>query len=256
MITINLLPAELRPIKRTPLPHIASLALLLLTVAAVGHLWWSKQGEIREQEKIYAQKEAAYNALKEIEAKYEDLIKKKEQLQARVEVIREILKDRTIWSEQLHILTSLMPENVWLSGIRETTKRVTETVMQEVPASGQRAATPPAAGAAPGTPGGAPTEKKAVKVTVTKPFLEVQGYARPTEGGGDEVNPFIRSLQEDPRFSKKFSLDRTTLSFKDDPQGNRVRSFTLEFEILSPTEEKEDASGTDGAKTAGGTSNV
>ena len=36
MITINLLPWELRPVKRTPLPYLLSAAVLLLALMGIG----------------------------------------------------------------------------------------------------------------------------------------------------------------------------------------------------------------------------
>jgi Tfp pilus assembly protein PilN len=126
MIVVNLLPEELRPIKRTPLPHLASLLVLVLAIGAMGLLFLAKIGEISDTNAKLATAEQELDALKEIVEDYNALSAKKQQLENKINVIQEILADRIIWSEQLHELSTLTPENFWYERIRVTSKTVRE----------------------------------------------------------------------------------------------------------------------------------
>ena len=124
MIIINLLPENLRPIKRTPLPHLLSLLVLFVALGALAFLFVSKTAEIAGKRGELQAAEAELEGLRDIVEEYNALSAKKQQLENKINVIQEILSDRIIWSEQLHKLATLAPENFWYKRIRETSKSV------------------------------------------------------------------------------------------------------------------------------------
>ena len=247
MITVNLLPEALRPIKRTPLPYMAAIAVLILAILVMGKVGLGKQVEIGEQEKLYAEKKEELEALNKVVEDFNTLSSQKEQLVTMVAVIKDITDNRIIWSDKLHQLSVLMPKNIWLSSIREYTKPDFEMVQKIGPD---------------GKPAIDRTTKKPLmeRRTFQKLMLEVEGFARPREDGEREVEPFIDALSTDEDFAARFHLDNPTLDYKDDDQGNSIRTFTFEFTILpkSVAEEEETDGGGNGetGDAAGGDSNA
>ncbi len=211
MIRVNLLPYHLRPIKRTPVPYILSVAVLLLAVGAMAAVFLGIQGQVAVKQ---AELDGILNKLSDLQAvvdEYNDLENKKEQLASKIATIDEIVRDRIIWSRQLWNLSRLAPDNFWYREIRVGTKQFREKV---------------------------PTFDKATKktvmkdISVSKPILTVSGYVVATEETGVSMSPFARATEQDEEFSSLFQLETSSLKdteFEEYP----VREFSLEY-VLTP----------------------
>ena len=89
MITINLLPHHLRPIKRTPLPYLASLALLILALLVMAMLFLNSQSAIRSAQREYKDKEDELAALSDIVEEFNQLSEEKLRLEEKITIIKE-----------------------------------------------------------------------------------------------------------------------------------------------------------------------
>jgi hypothetical protein len=212
MITINLLPPELRPIKRTPVPYIVSVAILALIVLMVGAKYLSNRGAINDATELLAKHKEQRDELQPVIDEANELANKKKQLQEQVETISEITSDRIIWSEQMYHLSRLALENLWFHEIEVSPK--TRIEMQEIYDPQKKR-----------------TKKKRVRVTET--YLQVQGYVVPGESGDPRINPFLEAAEEDEEFSRTFDLDPEMEIIDTDFDGNPVREFTIEFKVKS-----------------------
>lgn len=219
MIIINLLPQELRPIKRTPLPHLLSLLVLLLSLAALGFLFVTKTAEIVGKRSELAKAEAELEGLRDIVEEYNALSAKKQQLEIKINVIQEILSDRIIWSEQLHRLATLAPENFWYQRIRETSKSVpveevvidAKTGKPELDKDGKQ---------------------KVTRKNVKRPILEISGYVINDENGVNSIYPLTVATTQDEAFASLFTLDSPQIT-DSEYNGYSVRGFVLEYRIAT-----------------------
>jgi len=220
MITINLLPRELRPVQRTPLPHILSLLVLAAALVYIGNSYLGlsvKLNSVRDQVKT-AQNELA--ALQSTVEEYEALMDQKQFLMKKITAIQDILRDRTIWSEQLHRLVTLTPENIWYKRIRVTSRKF----MEERPSVDKRTGKPeidPKTG-----------QQKMVRVPVDRPVLEVSGYAVGDETGMSSTASLAENTTADAAFAEMFTLYTSKIT---DTEFNEypVREFTFEYLIAS-----------------------
>jgi Tfp pilus assembly protein PilN len=209
MILINLLPTELRPVKRTPLPYIASIAILLLAIGAVGLLFTQTIATKSTLQSEILQRKTELDGLRPIVDEHNQLQDQKLELADKVEIIQEILADRKIWSKHLHKLASLTPENAWYSRMRIVTRRIKESV-QEIDPKTQEART--------------------VVKQVPRPILEISGYVINDEEGRSTINPLVDNLNEDEDFTNHFEIITTSLE-DTEFNGYDVRGFTLEYLI-------------------------
>jgi hypothetical protein len=209
MININLLPWHLRPIKRSPIPYVASLLLAGLAVLALAGMWVNNQARIVEQRAILKDNTEKLQALQDIVDEYERLEKQKVELAEKVTIINEILADRIIWSRQLWNVSRLTPDNFWYSSIAVKDKQYTETRKEINPQ----------------------TKKEEVKkTTVRRPILELTGYVIEGADGTSDINPLTFKMQDDKEFSSIFQLDLP--KFQDTLfEDYKVREFTLEYLI-------------------------
>ncbi len=208
MIKINLLPNEIRPFTRTPLPHIISLAVLAAVLFFMSQTYMAANGELNNVNTQIAQQEAALDLLAATVKEYEELERQKEELQIVVAIIQKILEDRTIWSEHLHRLTVLTPDNIWYSRIRLTSRRFTEEVQTT------------------DTRGNPITER----TTVNRNVLQLSGYATQDETGRASTEPLATNTTTDPEFPKMFEL--VTSDFEDKEfDGYPVREFNFEYVV-------------------------
>jgi len=219
MIKINLLPIEQRPITRTPLPHIISLAILAAVLFFMGHTYLKLNVELDAAEQQIAKQEAALELLSATVTKYGELEIQKKQLQTMVATIQVILEGRTIWSEHLYKLTTLTPENIWYKRLRLTERRFTE----EKPAVDKN-----------GNPMMDPKtgRQKMDKVQVPRSILEVSGYAVDDETGLSSTASLATNTTSDPEFSKMFQLYTSKIT-DTDFDGYPVREFIFEYLISS-----------------------
>lgn len=217
MIVVNLLPEELRPIKRTPLPHLLSLLVLVLAIAAIGFMFVAKVKQISDRNADIAEAESQLDSLKHIVEEYNALSQNKQQLENKINVIQDILDDRIIWSQQLHELATLTPENFWYDRIQVTFKTVTEEIV-ELDETGKAIIDKR-------------TKKEKIKrIRVPRPYLEISGYVINDEEGSDQVFPLTVNTTQDPEFSSIFVLDRPQITDAEF-SGYAVRGFVLEYKI-------------------------
>lgn len=206
MITINLLPEQLRPINRAGWPHIVA-AIAVVTCALVClKMFTDKQNELDER---YARNQEELASLQGSVDQYLKLAEEKKMLAAQLTTISEIASNRTIWSEQLHNLTRLALPNMWYDKIEVDTRTV--TVRTEVIDE---------------------TTKKVKKVTtkITKRVLALEGFVAPEKSGQTSINPFTTLAEQDEAFSNMFQLEEwgTSETQFDDVD---VKAFALEYEI-------------------------
>ena len=209
MITINLLPYGLRPVKRTPLPYILSGTATLLTLCVIFLVFLKSAGEIDTATRILNDHKNELDTLKPVVEEYNALAQKKVQLAEQVTTISEIASDRIIWSRQLHNLNRLALENMWYENIDVALKPFTETRTVF-------------------------NEKNKTYETITERIdrnvLTLTGYVIPGEDGMSSVSPFTLITENDPEFSQMFQLELST--FKDTTfDGINVREFKLEYVI-------------------------
>ena len=224
MIFINVLPENLRPVKRTPLPHIISVAVLLLAIAGTLGYYVQLTAAVGAEQAKQADIEAQLVQKREVVADFNRLTDQKLALQARIETIEDISAGRIIWSRALHRLTELMPENIWLTRVRVVNRTRTRVMQVTDPQTG---------------------EVTSERQRVTLPFLEISGNAVRDDRGDFNTAPFTNATAEDPEFSERFRFDRPSI----EPatfEGFEVRSFIFEYEIRTPApaadDEQEDAS--------------
>ena len=208
MITVNLLPHHLRPIKRTPVPHMLSVLVLAGVFAGIAYVFVSGLTTLQQKNAKLETVLSELAELKDTVDEYNQLTKIKEDLQSRIGVIQEILQDRTIWSEELNRLAHLTPDNIWYSSIGK----------QHIEYQSKLD----------------PKTKKTTRVAVRsmRPVLQVSGYAISDETGIPSVTPLTERTSGDPEFSSRFELLPATTSdtlFNSFP----VRSFTMQYWITS-----------------------
>lgn len=220
MIRINLLPHDLRPIKRSALPYVLCAALFVLVVLGIGVSFVSTQAAIASARGSLDQHQKELDGLKVIVDDSNALEELKLQLADKLKTIDEIAKERIIWSRQLWNLARLTPDNVWYSEIEVTTKayQVPEPVLD--PQTGKPKINPQ-------------TKLPETKMkTVNRPILRVSGYVVEASDGSQDVSPLTDALTTDPEFTSLFQLDSPSFQnteFEDFP----VKKFTLEFLIAS-----------------------
>lgn len=220
MININLLPRELRPVQRTPLPHILSLLVLAAAMAYIGNSYLGLSAKLNSVQNQLKTARTELAALESTVQEYESLMSQKQFLTQKITAIQEILRDRTIWSEQMHRLVTLTPENIWYKRIRVTTRKF----MEERPSIDKRTGKPeidPKTG-----------QQKMVRVPVDRPILEVSGYAVGDETGMSSTASLAENTTADEVFAGLFTLYTSKIT---DTEFNEypVREFTFEYLITS-----------------------
>lgn len=223
MILINLMPPHLRPIKRTPLPHIASILLFLLCVAGMFYLFLGIRGQINATRAELEAKTREYQALEDTVREFNELNQQKAALRDKISVIQEILADRIVWSEQLNRLVEITPDNIWYSGIAVTTQSFPERRPKLDPKTNQPI-----------------KEKNSDKIVyenvqIKRRVLEVSGYVVTDETGRSDVFPLAEASANDIEFSRYFKLIRPKLQ-DTEFEGFAVRGFSMEYLIETPGE--------------------
>lgn len=216
MITINLLPFDLRPIKRTPLPYIASGLLLVLVLLLIASVFVANVASIAKANNNLTAHTNELTGLQETVQKYNQLTEQKKQLVLQVETIQEIVSDRIIWSRQLFNLGRLLTENAWYKSITQTTKPFNETQTRINPDT---------------------KKPELVNLVVTKQVLVVSGYVIAGAEGQSDTGPLVSAFADDEEFKSMFQLERP--AFEDTfIEDTAVREFTLEY-VISPVQAKD-----------------
>lgn len=210
MITINLLPVELRPIKRTPVPYILCAVLLVLSLLMCFQVYMSDTLELNGIMKDLAQNEDELKSLQPSVDKYNELFEEKQLLATQLKTINEIVSDRIIWSQQLHNLARLSEgKNMWFDGISIKTRTTTVMVEQYNPETDK-------------------TTKRRTRVSTS--VLVVSGYVGSGVDGSFAISNFMEAAESDPEFSSRFALDLPSVE-DTDWQGMKVRKFELEYKF-------------------------
>lgn len=222
MININLLPHHMRPIKRSPIPYMASFLVLLIALVYVANTFLATRAKLNDTRESVAKATEALAGMQHIVDEANQLERDKQGLAARVNTIAEIMSDRIIWSRQLHNLSRLIPENFWYKSIKVETKKETET--REVKDA----------------------EGKVTKkdFPVTRRYLTVVGHVAEDSTGEINVNPLTWATTEDPEFASMFSLQPSPFKNNDRFENHTVGTFEFRYLIQpggSDASEKEGA---------------
>jgi len=214
MININLLPYHLRPVKRSPLPYILSVAVAALVVLVLAGIWVGNLHKISAKRAEVAKHQLEYDELKPIVDEFQRIEQQKVLLADKIAIINEILSDRIIWSRQLWNISRLTPDNFWFSSIAEKERPIKEMRMVY----------------------DEKTKKEELKsVTVKRRVLEIGGYVIAGEDGSSDIYPLTFNMEKDEEFSKLFQLSLPKL-LDTEFEGFKVRSFTLEYMINTGAE--------------------
>jgi Tfp pilus assembly protein PilN len=220
MINVNLLPPELRPVRRSGLPYIiVAIAATVVVVALLSMLMATKVTVANKQNELEGLK-ADLQRVRESAKQVKELEAKKASVEAKDKAIRDIKADRIVWSEQLYYLARLMPDQVWLKDIQVETKTRTETVP---------------------VPDAKENEPKTKKVVIPYQSLKLTGYALSPEEemGVNLVGVFVRAIEEDPDFTTYFKSPEPQLLKDEEFGGVRVKEFEVNCEIVTGTGKKE-----------------
>ena len=209
MITINLLPPHMRPIKRSPLPYLLSMLVFLVVVAGCVLVETRNQAHLYRLKSQHQQYQRELEDLRPIVEEFNALNKSKETLGHKIQAISEIVGDRIIWSKHLARLADMLPRNLWYSSVVVEEKPFTEVVRTRDPQT---------------------NELKENRVVVRRPVLLVKGYAIEDEEGSRSVNPLVFATQRDPEFSEVFGFLSPAIEDRLF-DGHQVRAFTLEYLI-------------------------
>jgi len=234
MIRINLLPEEFRPVKRSILAYFLSLVVIIIGLVIITIIYLNYQRTISSLRTQLSNLEKEYNSptklvndegevitLSSIVNEFKKLDKKRQELEKRVEVIREILSDRIIWSQNLYLLAKLTPDNVWYDRIRVTWQTFKEKVIK-IDAKTKKPILDPRT-----------KEPQTEQKTVKRPILEITGYVISGEQGERQISPLIENTTNPeiaPEFVKQFTLMRPRIE-DTEYNGFSVRKFTLEYLI-------------------------
>jgi Tfp pilus assembly protein PilN len=187
MIDINLLPVELRPRPRSPLPYLMTVVLAIAVVSycliAFVDKWQTIsdfEKRITELDEQIAEVHESAEAVKELEAG-------NRLLNAKQAAISTIMPDRIVWSKVIVMLAELVPEDVWLSDLAVSSK----SVPIQVPNPDSQAA------------------QKTVTQYVPRRKLEITGYALSLreEEGVNHVGRFVSAMEneQDPNYNPEFA---------------------------------------------------
>jgi hypothetical protein len=211
MIDVNLLPHHLRPIKRTPLPYLAAFLVAGVALSVMGYMFVKSQAQIVSRNHELAGLMAQIKELEPIMQEAKRLEDQKQILATKIATIKEIVAGRIIWSRQLFNLGRLAPSNLWYSGFKVTQKQFKE--VRKVIDKNTK-------------------QPKNESVMVSKPVLQVSGFVADTPNASSDVSSFALAAEQDSEFSDLFQLETSQLS-DTEFAGSDVKSFTLEFRILS-----------------------
>ncbi len=211
MISINLLPFELRPVKRTPLPYLFAIVIAGLAGLFCFKLFISDQLKKSDMRQQLTSNKADLKSHEENIKEYNALVEKKQLLATKLKTINEIASDRIIWSFHLSTLANLAPDNLWYERIEESQRTITEYYDVTDPKTGK-------------------VSKKPRKRII--PVLKITGSVSADDDGLQSINPFLTLLSNDKDFSSMFEIEPPKLGYKsigDDV----VRTFEIQC-IIAP----------------------
>jgi len=220
MININLLPPELRPIRRSGLPYVVVAIAGTVVVVVLLSIFMANGVAVANKSNDLEGLKAECQRVRESAKEVKELEIKKASIEAKDKAMKEITSDRIVWSEQLHYLARLMPDQVWLKDIEVETKTRTKTV--------------PVPDAKEGQP-------KTKKVAVPYQSLKLTGYALSykEEMGVNLVGVFVKAIENDADFTTYFKSPEPHLLKDEEFGGVHVKEFEVNCEIVTGKGEKE-----------------
>lgn len=222
------MPAELRPKKRTPLPYIVSALVFAFILVLAAYLYVDGIAQLSSIRQAQAEAEDERVALQSVYDELRKIRQSWDTLQEKMVVIQEISANRVLWSEQMHHLARLTPDNTWLREIQATSIVDREEVEIINPDTGEPERDP--------RTGKIKTEVR----SVPREALRISGYvlkASPDELG---VAQFLQNTSSDPEFAKIFEYNGD-LKVEPGTYGDKsVEEFTLTY-VVRPNQEKGDA---------------
>lgn len=210
MITINLLPYELRPVKRTPIPYILCTLLLVGALFACFTINIDDNQAREESETTLRKNQEELASLQPAIDDHNILAEESEILAIRLRTIKEIASNRIIWSQQLYNLTRLSADkNMWFDkiSVQQRPYTVTEAIYD-------------------------PKTEKTTQKSIRKyqPILTLKGYVASGTDGRATISLFMDATDSDAEFSGLFIPESP--AFADTEfDGTPVREFTLEYVI-------------------------
>lgn len=220
MINVNLLPPELRPLRRSPLPYIVVAIVGAAVILALLSMYTANQIQVANKHRQLEDLKAELQRVREAAEQVKELEAKEASIAIKDRAIKDITSDRIIWAEQLHYLARLMPGQVWLKDIEVETK--SRTIMVDVPDAKE----------------GEPKTKPKV---IPYQSLKLTGYAlsHAEEIGVNLVGVFVRAIEDDAQFSSIFASPEPRL-VKDEEFGDvHVKEFEVNCEIVTTKSEKD-----------------
>jgi len=211
MITINLLPYHLRPIKHSLLPYLISGAVLIIVVLSIAAAFVSSQAKIAHMRNDLAQHKGELQSLSGIVKEYNGLVEQKRRLADKLSTINGIVRDRIIWSRQLWNLSRLAPRNFWYDAVSVDLKAFKEKQTIVDPKTGN---------------------EQVKDVTVKKPVMTLEGYVIESEFGKFDVSPLLLNLENDTEFSGLFQLQSYEME-DTEYEGYPVRRFSIQY-LIAP----------------------
>jgi Tfp pilus assembly protein PilN len=220
MINVNLLPPELRPIRRSGLPYIIVAVAGTVVVIALLSIFMANKLTVANNEAELEGLKADLQRVRESAKQVKELEAKKASVEAKDKAIRDINSDRIVWSKQLYYLARLMPDQVWLKDVEVETKTRTETVP------------------VPDAPEGQPQTKQ---VPVPYQSLKLTGYALSykEEMGVNLVGVFVNAIENDTDFTTFFKSPEPQLLKDEEFGGVNVKEFEVNCEIVTGKGKKE-----------------
>ncbi len=219
MITINLLPHDLRPIKHSALPYAGAVLVFLLAVFGMAFVFMTMHGRIADTQQELDAKQTELGALASVVKEFNDLSQRKITLEKKAQIIKEILSDRVIWSEHLNQLAGLTPANIWYKRIRVVWQSFKEQQVKVDPKTGKVVLDPK-------------TQQPQMETkSIQKPVLEISGYVVADAQGERQVSPLLdATTKADSEFAKIFTLQPPKIE-DTEFKGFAVRGFTLNYVI-------------------------
>ena len=220
MINVNLLPPELRPLRRSGLPYIIVAVAGAVVVIALLSIFMANKLTVANKDAELEGLKADLQRVRESAKQVKELEAKKASVEAKDKAIKDINSDRIVWSKQLSYLARLMPDQVWLKDIEVETKTRTETVP------------------VPDAPEGQPQTKQ---VAVPYQSLKLTGYALSykEEMGVNLVGVFVKAIENDTDFTTYFKSPEPQLLKDEEFGGMNVKEFEVNCEIVTGRGKKE-----------------
>lgn len=126
MIEINLLPAELRKSRKTPLLNIPKTKIFLLSLGAFALLHFTVTALVTINTKRLSALKLTWSSLSKQRRAIQELKEELSQINSKVPFIEQLVRNRILWSKKMNLLSDSMVSGVWLNELSletELTKR-------------------------------------------------------------------------------------------------------------------------------------